>query len=225
MTSLEKNIRFSLGQFIGNRSWLHWINYHRKMYEGILVYEDTDICIEGFQRSGNTFFLQLLKRKNPSLKFAHHMHVPEQVKRAVSGKVPTVILIRKPQDCIASLLAWDERLSIGVGLTAYQRFYRSLMDYRHGFVIARFEDVIEKPKAIVTRINKKFDADFVMHVKDDVQLSKILGRVSNRTKNTLSAPVPNQRKEEIKKKYKEEILRHPTFEKTAQTYHQFLNES
>lgn len=222
MTSLEKNLRFSIGQYIGKTSWLYWINYHRSIYKDILVYDDTDLCIEGFQRSGNSFFQQLMRRQNRDLKLAHHMHVPLQVIRAVDHKIPTVILIRKPQDSIASLLAWDQNLRIDVALAAYHRFYHTILPYRDQYVIGRFEEVTDNPKSIVTKINAHFDTQFVMHVKDDKQLANILSRVSERTKNTLSAPVPNEKKERIKQQYKESILDHPKYPRAQEIYKSFI---
>ena len=94
---------------------------------------DASICIEGFPRSGNSFFVMTFQQWNPGTTIAHHSHLASNAKYSVKQHKPTVILIREPAEAIASAIAWDGRegrIIPAVGLITYLVFYQSLYKYR-----------------------------------------------------------------------------------------------
>ncbi len=68
-----------------------------------LVNRDTELVIEGFPRSGNSFAViaMMLAQKNP-LRIAHHFHVPAQIIYACRHKIPVLVILRKASDAIIS---------------------------------------------------------------------------------------------------------------------------
>jgi hypothetical protein len=49
-------LRYRAKQFIGRHPWLYQAVFqNRAGYEDLLVNDETDICIEGFPRSANSF--------------------------------------------------------------------------------------------------------------------------------------------------------------------------
>ena len=57
-----------------------------------LVLTETDVCIEGFPRSGNTFAARYFRQFTQGARVAHHIHLPAQLLLAVEYRVPRVLL-------------------------------------------------------------------------------------------------------------------------------------
>jgi len=223
MTSLEKNIRFFIGTTIGNSTALYWIKHKGENQKNKLIYPDSDICIEGFQRSGNSFFFTLFKRRNKALKIAHHTHAAAQVIKAVEYNVPTIVLIRKPEDAIASLVVWDDKLSISIAFSAWISFYKRLLDLQDKIQITSFEEVTENPVEVINELNIRFDTDFSLPVYNENQLTQIKSTMKQRN-DPLSAPVPTAEKDMAKLKYYDAIRSHSLLSKADELYNTFLKE-
>jgi len=70
------------------------------------VRRDTNLVIEGFPRSGNSYVMEIIRRRlKPGWHVAHHLHLPVQVELAVRWKLPTMVLFREPDEAIISLAA------------------------------------------------------------------------------------------------------------------------
>lgn len=222
MTLLEKNFRFYVGTTIGNSQLLFWVNKYRKRYIERLISKETDVCIEGFHRSGNSFFVMLFKQKNKELKVAHHTHAAAQIIKAIHLKKPTIVLIREPEDAIASLMVWDENLAIGNALRAWISFYKRLIPYRSKFLIVTFAEVTLNPVKVVLDLNDRCGTTFNLPEFKEQQLEKIKSRVKARN-NALSAPLPTAEKEEAKLKFKDTILEHKLYSKAQKLYEEFVS--
>lgn len=221
MTKLEKNIRFFIGTTIGNSQALFWINEKREKERNKLLDTDSNICIEGFHRSGNSFFVLLFKRSNKGVKIAHHTHAAAQVIKAVESKVPTIVLIRKPEDSIASLIVWDENLSISIAIRAWISFYQSLQQYKNRFHLTTFEEVTENPTDVIKDLNSKYNTNFTLLELNEEQLLRMKsGFQAN--KSRLSAPLPTIEKDQAKLKYYDSIKGHRLFPKAKSLYEQFV---
>jgi len=225
MSPLEKNLRFFLGTFIGNSKLLFSYNYKREHNQKKIIRESSDLCIEGFQRSGNSFFVILFRRKNKDVALAHHMHSAVQVIRAIHLKVPVIVLIRRPEDAVASLLTWDDKLSVGVALYAYRSFYKKLKGYKSQVVIAPFSEVTTQIGDVIRRVNDRYNTEFVPMDFSEPQLEKIRTNVASRQKNQLASPIPNQEKAKLNAIHKERILEHWTYASTLAVYDDFLDDS
>ena len=53
-----------------------------------MVGRATALCVEGFPHSGNTFFVRLIQHWNKDLILARHMHVLQQVAKAIGTGIP-----------------------------------------------------------------------------------------------------------------------------------------
>ena len=220
MNALEKNLRFLTGTTIGNSKILFPINYYRKEYNDRIVHADSDCCIEGFQRSGNSFFVILFKNRNRTLKIAHHTHAAAQILRAIEYNIPTLVLIREPVEVIASLLAWDSSLLVGVALKAYISFYRKLLPYVDNFLVIGFEDVTTKPIDVVKAFNTRFGVNFILPEYTDARIDRIREGINNRNVATAS-PLPTPEKEKAKEGTRERIKDDPKLSDAIKIYGQF----
>jgi len=108
----------------------------------ITVFKDTEIVIEGFPRSANTFAVAAFTfAQGRPVKIARHLHASAQVIEAVRREIPCIVLIRKPRDAVLSLLVREPHILPEQAPKDYIRFYRSIAPYRGKFVVGRFEEV------------------------------------------------------------------------------------
>ncbi len=126
------------------------------------VARDTEIVIEGFPRSGNTFALlgfQLAQGR--SVKTADHLHVPAQIMRAAEWDIPAVVVIREPEAVVRSLVVKYPYLSPRHVLQGYAAFYERCLPYRDKLVAATFEQATCDLGAVIDRVNARFGTRFL----------------------------------------------------------------
>lgn len=166
------NLRFQARATISCYPWLYFpIQRLRPRRRDLVVARDTEIVIEGYPRSANTFAaVALLLAQEQPVKIARHLHAPAQVIRAVQWGIPTLVLIRQPEDAVLSLLIREPAMSAKQALRDYVRFYQRILPYRSGFLIATFEEVTQDFGAVIDRLNEKFDTKFSRfhHTEDNV---------------------------------------------------------
>jgi hypothetical protein len=121
----------------------------------------TDIVIEGFPRSANTFAVTAFNLAQPRrLTVAHHIHAAAQVMCAVRDEVPALVLIRPPEDAILSFLLWHPHLRLPHAVRLYQAFHRPLLPLADSIVVASFDEVTEDFGAVTRRVNDRFSSSF-----------------------------------------------------------------
>lgn len=138
-----------------------------------LVRPDSPVVIEGFPRSGNSFAHSAFRRANPEVQpIATHVHHEAQVVLACRWQRPCLVLIREPAAAVISLGALGVADALSHGrraptrlpwrsyLRAYERFYRTLLPWRHAMVIATFETVTTRIDACVEALNERFGTGF-----------------------------------------------------------------
>jgi hypothetical protein len=140
------------------------------------VAPDTQLVIEGFPRSGNSFARRafIMAQNDPQIKdrIAHHLHVPAQVVRAARWQIPTLVLIRRPRDAVLSLAIRDP-IPVDQALRYYRTFYETLEKYRDAYVLALFEEVTEDFGRVTKRINDKFGTTFSLFRHDEESVGKV----------------------------------------------------
>jgi hypothetical protein len=121
----------------------------------------TDVVIEGFPRSANTFAVIAFELAQPeSMRVAHHLHVPAQVIAAAKWGIPAMVLVRDPEDAILSLVQLRPHITLKQGLKDYVRFHRRILPFREHFVVASFEEVSTDFGALIRRLNAHFGTSF-----------------------------------------------------------------
>ena len=157
-----KLILFKIQRKIGRYPTLYFPLYSlfgKKKY--LAVEPGTDIVIEGFPRSANTFAVVAFeKAQEQTVSVAHHLHVPSQVLRAVKLGIPVIVLIREPVAAICSLVVREPHLDLKTALNDYINFYNTIIPVSKNFVTARFEDVTSDFGEIIKEVNAKFSTNF-----------------------------------------------------------------
>ncbi|MGN6681475.1 MAG: hypothetical protein ACTHKL_27220 [Streptosporangiaceae bacterium] len=134
----------------------------------------TEIVIEGFPRSGNTFAVVAFRlAQGRGIKMAHHLHAAAQIKRASRLDVPAILLIRKPADAILSLMIRDPHASIRWALRSYIRFYSAVLPYLGKTVVAPFSAVTTDLASIIRMVNTRYGTAFKEFVPTEDALASV----------------------------------------------------
>lgn len=139
---------------------------------------ETEIAIEGFQRCANSFAVQAFRSVNETsgqLRIATHLHSPANIYQSIHYNVPTMVLIRDPDECIVSWLALAMQLGklqmeslseqnqmrrMCYWTQRYTQFYQRLMKVRTAFVAVDFTNVVTDFGICIDRLNAHFGTAF-----------------------------------------------------------------
>ena len=184
----------------------------------------SDVCIEGFPRSANSYTVVAFRRWNRDARVAHHMHAAFQVRRAVRLGVPCCVLVRSPLDAVASTLVMDrERVSDDACYLSYIRFHRRVAPVREQLVVCRFEQVVKDPSIVVDRLNGRFGTSFatepVTREAEDAMLASIRRRRPERSGlPEFLAAVPSEAKEARKEELRARLAGNPLLPEAQAAY-------
>jgi hypothetical protein len=140
-----------------------YLPFARRKYRNysLVISSDTELVIEGYFRSANTFAVHAfqLSQEKP-VRLAHHLHAPAQLITAARRGIPTLLLLRNPDGAILSELLYDN-VALPDALDAYTRFYTCLLPYLESFVVGEFEQVTHDFGAVIRRVNARFGTNFI----------------------------------------------------------------
>jgi hypothetical protein len=175
--SRREGIRRAKGEFVSLIAQYPalFIPYYRLRgkNERFLVNENSEIVIEGFPRSANTFAVVAfsLVQEQP-VRMAHHLHAPAQILWAVRREIPVMVLLREPTEAVLSLVMREPGVSLAQGLRRYVRFYTRVAPYRQQFVVAPFEQVTGAFGDVIGRVNAQFGTSFAVFDHSEEQVGK-----------------------------------------------------
>jgi len=188
-----------------------------RRYRGVEInwfHSNTKFLLDGYPRSGNTYFSGLSKKVfNPEI-FIHHFHCIAAVKIALSRDLPSFILIRNPADAISSYylksfalknkkLSKDTDKELVLKLTNdYYTFHKYILNNQTNLEIVTFESTINNPNKILDLLNERvFDNKYVVTHE---QISEFNREYRGAT-DTLGSSRPNKTKERLKLGIKEAL--------------------
>jgi hypothetical protein len=123
----------------------------------------TDVVIEGYPRSGNSLTVAAFALAQPTpTRIAHHLHAPGNVIAGARRGLPTLVLIRPPEEAVVELVAIKPAIAVGQALRGWIRFYGPLRSLRSGFVVATADEVASDPGTAVRRLNERFGTSFAV---------------------------------------------------------------
>lgn len=147
---------------------------------------DTELVIEGFPRSGNSFAVNAFQMVQPRpVRLAHHIHAPAQIILAARRDLPILVLAREPVAAASSLVIRHPYISLRMALYEYIRFYETIAPYRGKFVVGLFDQVTNDYGEVIKRINQRFASGFAAfeHNEANVQKSFDMIEQQNRQKH------------------------------------------
>lgn len=146
-----------------------YLLYYSNKKKYALVKEDTDLLIDGFPRSANTFAYVFIELTQPVKKLAHHVHLPVQYYRSIKFKSPAVLLIRNPVDAAVSMFIRRPTYFPYFIFLYYYLFHKKISKIKNAILIVKFEDVISDPNLIIRKLRSKGYSGF-----DEVELTQNL---------------------------------------------------
>jgi hypothetical protein len=127
--------------------------------------EKTDIVIDGFPRSANTYATYAFDvAQSKKLIIANHIHKKSQFLLAKKYNIPAILLIRKPLDCISSLLIRQPKYDPATLFKSYYQFYDTLKNL-DSYVVGSFDMVLNHYDEIIKKVNQKFNTQFDLYYK------------------------------------------------------------
>lgn len=174
-TILPLGFRSGLIELIGTKPAIYFPAARLLQYERV-VSASTDVVIEGYPRSSNSFACWAMEFANAGpLSIAHHRHVPAQIIRGVELGKPVLVLIRHPKDvCASQYIFMGGRISMAQILRGYCRFYETVrpsVDIGRGFEVGLFEQVTSDFGLVIERLNERFGSNFAKfeHTPENVE--------------------------------------------------------
>jgi hypothetical protein len=129
-----------------------------------LARPDSSIVIEGFLRCGNTYSVAaFIVANGAEHHIGRHLHGAPHILRAVRLGVPTILLIRRPEDAVRSYLVRRPTLRASDALLEYLDFYRTCRTGVSGCVVAPFDDVVRDFGAVIAAVNDRFRTSFQIY--------------------------------------------------------------
>ena len=125
------------------------------------VLADTELVIDGYQGSANSFLTRAFKHaQDRPVRLAHHLHAPAAVVRAVELGVPTVVTIREPRGAVLSLVSRWPYVSVAQALRGYARYYEAVEPVVGDVVLSPFPTTTRHPGRTIQAVNDRFGTRF-----------------------------------------------------------------
>lgn len=169
--TIERRLRFNLSMY---PKLFYPLYYLSGKNLDLAVAHNTDIVIEGFPRSANSFSVGAfqLSQHHP-VSVAHHLHAAAQIIRGARLGIPTILLIRPPVSTVLSLRGLNfqttEKLgsyhpvldmSIKIYLIQWIKFYSRVKFFHADYVIGLFSEVTSNFGEVVDKVNHRFSTSF-----------------------------------------------------------------
>lgn len=198
----------------------------------------TDIVIEGYPRSANTFtYVAFKSSQKQNYEIAHHVHGISQIIIAIKYGIPTIVLIRKPIEAISSRLVRQPSLEPKIAYQDYINYYNRLLSFTDKFVIGEFNEVIKDFNQTIQKVNLKYGTKFlpfdyrprnINHCFEIIKDMDKKDQGKNKiTHNTLAAPSESRKMLKynlINKLANDESLK-PLIAQADSIYYAFLNKN
>jgi hypothetical protein len=194
--SMREEISYRVRYFVNAYPVLYMpmARFRHRYSEDRIVNADTDLVIEAFGRTGTTFanfaFLAAQQRR---VRTVHHTHAAAQVISAVKMRIPTLVIVRQPEEVALSHMA-RHRISARPALIAWMRFHRQLVPFRKRIVFCRFEHMTRNFTPTLHVLNEKFGTNFGVwqHTKENE--AEIFDQIKSRNRGRFSEGQDEQRK-------------------------------
>lgn len=122
----------------------------------------TELVIEAFPRSANTFLVHAIEIAAPHpLVIAHHLHDPGQLRRGVELGVPVFVILRRPLDAVTSWKLKAPGMDTRLMLRIYRSFHQAAHYSAGAITFLRYEDVIERTGEVLAHVLARLGEKYV----------------------------------------------------------------
>lgn len=161
VTHAAAQVRHELRRLLSTQRLFLALMRRRPAHAGHVINERTEIVIEGFPRSGNTFAAAALEyAQERAVAIARHLHAPAHVIEGVRRDLPVMLVLRDPVDAVISQVIRHPELTVRSGLRQYISFHSHLLPYADRLVVAPFEAITSDYGAVIDAVNDRFGTTF-----------------------------------------------------------------
>jgi len=160
---------------------------------------------------------------NPDVRLAHHHHVVAQVLRASNFRVPTVVILRAPIDCVVSRAAfWNTPVLIGAIFRQWIRFFRGVEKVRDHVLVVSFEAATRKPEEVIKAINIRFNTAFNSQFPEVEQVFSSMDQVYTRP-GQQNPNRPSADKKSVKNRIRPYVVAHKLAQPACDLYSKLVD--
>jgi hypothetical protein len=224
----------------------HWLGRHPALYHEVyrlrdgfvdrLVTDETDLCVEGFPRSANSFAVGAFEYAQPEpLSIAHHNHVPAPLLNAARRGLPALVLIRDPVDTVISNRGLQLQIAAQEGtegpahvpytrqLRTWIAWHERVWPVRDQAVVAPFAVVTDDFGRVMDAVNARFGTDFTRFEHTEENVAAIRGARGYHA-------LPTAERDRLKARARERFAAavgadHPLVEEAHAVYRRFVEAS
>jgi len=151
----------------------------------LLFGRDTELVIEGYPRSANTYAVVAFELAQPRpVRVAHHLHAASQIVNAAKARRPVMVLIRNPREAVASLAIRSPEWSLPAALRFYIRFHRAVVPALENCFVAPYASVIGQYDVVIEELNRKFGTAFTVPPNNAQFVEKCFRRIDEIDRRT-----------------------------------------
>jgi len=195
--------------------------------------KDDNLYFDGYPRSGNTYFVGLMIRLYPEIKYSSHLHTVAGIKIALKKRVPVVIIIRKPSDAIVSNMfrvinskGLNPNQNIADNLTQnYLNYYSYVLNQRKKIKVLDFNKLIDNERLLMDKVvnyiglKRYSDENFrVMLIRNEEYMSQ-----QEEIKDDNVSSLPNKKRKEFKKENLKYVYSSPYYSAADKVYKQLAS--
>ncbi|MGH9085641.1 MAG: glycosyltransferase [Acidimicrobiales bacterium] len=172
----------------------------------------TELVIEGFPRSGNTFAHFATLAAEPGAVITSRVHTPSQVKLAVRRRVPTLLTVRDPLDSIASTIVAAPHVPARTLLLEYIHHYEQLVPLLDDVVVATFNEITTDYGVVMDALNERFGLGFRRFEHTPESEAAVFAAIDGHHRDhwgddEAGLPRPVEAQRHLKDRVRQEILR------------------
>jgi len=182
---------------------------------------NTDLCVEGFESSANTYTFEVFRHLDKSLNIGHHTHAVAGLKLAMRYEVPTLILFRDPCEAIPSVVT-RFRPSVCEATLNYIYFYEYVLQVVDYVILARFDEITENIGSVIRRVDQHTALDFETYDIQDISESArmYIQEWTQQKGRPDSISLPLNRREQAKQEVRERLATWRLFRKAQSVFEQ-----
>lgn len=203
------NLRLLLRSFLSSsRIYFYLIFIKNKFkYPNNIANENTDIILEGYPRSGNSYLYLLIKQLNPNIKISSHTHMIVHIKHGISLNKKIIVLIRSPLAACSSRLVFQKNLTPALALKDYIKFYSYIRKNQDEVLIINSDKMFSDNLYIIHKLkNTTYKKKFDISINQDAIFNDLKKENDDISKRQETLGYPNSKKNELKKIKEQEIL-------------------
>jgi len=197
---------------------------------GTLTSKSTDLCIEGYPSSANSYTYHLFKCLMPELNLSHHAHSYANIKIALNNGIPSIVLIRHPLECISSrMVRFND--SLRASTLEYIDFYTNVdIDIESkNLILIDFNEIIYSTEECINKfssfINLKLPNQLNFDQLNDCAKSRMEKAQLKNGKKMDNISLPSEQRSTLKRNIKNQLIALEEYKEAEQLYNRLSNRS